>query len=48
MQAFIDKLADDMFGKTPESCCVNCKTLVNPDEDFRDAISLKEWNISHM
>ncbi len=30
------------------SICVFCKVDVNPETDFNDEISLREWNISHI
>jgi hypothetical protein len=46
LQEFKDNLAVRLFGPTKDGCCVICKTEVDPDLDFRDDVSRKEWEIS--
>lgn len=48
-QEFVDKIQEHLFGqKASEDCCVCCKSKNIKPEDFSDALSRKEFQISHM
>jgi hypothetical protein len=51
LEDFIDAFAKASFGRersqaARESICVMCGEKINPDKDFRDDISRKEYDIS--
>jgi len=53
LQNFKDEFAKMVFGRSQseaaEKCiCICCGKLVNPDEDFRDKLSQKEYFISRL
>ena len=45
---FSKALGEKLFGATAAGCCVICKNGVDPDTDFRDSLSRKEWEISQL
>ena len=48
------ELADFLAKMTPSGkdprlgCCATCGKQIDPDRDFRDTLSLREWTISGM
>lgn len=51
MQSFVDGFAQRAFGRkhSQTECCVTCGSKqVNPETDFRDELSVREYGISHM
>ena len=55
IQTVIDNFAKKAFGRTQSGCkkkgalmavCVFCKKVIDPDKDFRNEISRKEFTIS--
>ena len=49
MQRCLDNMAKSMFGRTSKDhVCITCGSTEIEPKDFRNAISLKEYGISHM
>lgn len=53
LQNFKDEFSKKAFGRSQSEAaekhvCVFCGKLVNPDEDFRDKLSQKEYFISRL
>lgn len=47
VQKFIDNLAEKAFGEKPTlGKCVFCHKEINPETDFKDELSKKEYGIS--
>jgi hypothetical protein len=49
MEEFLNNFTNAIFGRSMnDDCCVTCGSeKINP-EDFRDELSRREFNISHM
>jgi len=49
LQKFVDAFTKKSFGRTiSDPVCVTCGSDKIKPEDFRDNLSIKEFNISHM
>jgi len=48
MQKFINDLSKSLFGRSPSENPEICVTCGKPKGKFKDVLSEKEWNISHM
>ena len=49
MERMLNDLTKGVFGRERNSgACVTCGIVVNPDTDFRNEISKREWHISFM
>ena len=49
MEEFLEDASQHLFGRSRKGQgCVTCGSIYIEPEDFRDALSLKEWSISHM
>lgn len=49
MEKMLNAFTKSAFGRERgENQCVTCGVQVNPEKDFRDALSHKEWTISYM
>ena len=48
-EPFLEGLTQALFGRSrKEGACVTCGTDKVKPEDFRNAVSLKEWGLSRM
>lgn len=49
METFLEGMSQKMFGVSrQEDVCPFCRTKISGREDFRDALSWKEYGISHL
>ena len=49
MEATLNTMTKQLFGRERrDDQCVICGIAVNPEKDFRDALSFKEFTISRM